>query len=167
MIRVRTDLTDDLAERLIEVAGKTMNWSAVARAIGKDRSTVWRWRKLAQKGVEPYAMVFDLARDAMWEHAERLLADIEGDEGPKSWQAKAWILERSMPDVFGMVPALRPDVVEETVTTSKESRLEVLEQAFGVAVEGKSADQDPEEVDVRALQDRIAELESKLEAAGG
>lgn len=163
MSHARTDLTDEVATRLIDVAGKTMNWAAVARAIGKDRSTIWRWRKLAERGEEPYAHVFALAYEAISEHQMRLLQEMEEYEGPVSWQAKAWLLERSMPDVWGMVPALRPDVVEEGVTTSKESRLDALEQALDVALPDAAPDDE-----LAQLRARIAELEAqRAEAADG
>lgn len=120
-------LDDDTWRVLVDTMGATMRWSAAADAAGISRQTMRVWRRRAESGEEPYARLVTEMKQAKAGHQRYLMEQLQ-EQGERSWQAVAWLLERTAPEEYGMVAALRPETAEGMVETSRESRLAQLRE---------------------------------------
>lgn len=115
---------------LIDAMRRTMRWSLAAQAAGIGVETLRGWRRRGESGEEPYATLLAQLLQAKAERQAELMSDLD-ELGTRSWQAKAWLLERTAPEEFGMVSALRPEIEEAQQATSRESRLAQLREHWG------------------------------------
>lgn len=118
-----TKLTPQVQERICGglVNGGTIE--AAAGAAGVDERTFYRWVARGETGEEPYCQFCQAVQKARDEAEQRLLSII-ADAAPDTWQAAAWILERSRPQRWGR---RNPDVaiqnnVQVNIAESEEWR---------------------------------------------
>lgn len=115
---------------LVAMMRKTMRHNLAADAAGISRATMRRWMRRGEAGEEPFASLLTDMLKAKAERQAEIMEEIH-DQGRDSWQALAWQLERSAPEEFGMVSALRESATDETQVTSRESRRAKLREMWG------------------------------------
>lgn len=85
-------LTSEILEKLYNYVRMALPLDQACRLAGINPSTYYLWKKRASEGTEPEYLEFIEKLDACQAEAQaKLVQDIQLD---KSWQSKAWILER-------------------------------------------------------------------------
>jgi transposase len=126
----RPNLIDEpTVATLLRVMRQTMRHTLAADAAGISRETMRRWLRRGETGEEPYATVRRKMMKAKAERQAELIAKLDA-HGESQWPALAWQLERTAPEEFGMVSALRKAEDSDLATTSRESRMAQLREAF-------------------------------------
>ena len=93
------------------------NYILVAcEAAGISTPTFYEWTTRAGEGKEPYLTFLAELKKAEAEAEAKRLAKI-GVAGDKSWQANAWILERTKPQKYGQIQR-----IHQTVELSAETK---------------------------------------------
>ena len=95
-------LNKQISDRLVEAAAAGMKREACAHYAGIDPSTLYRWINYGREGRPAYRAFYRRLEKARAQAERRLLEKIE-DAASSSWQACAWILERSFG--YGKNPA--------------------------------------------------------------
>ena len=72
-----------------------------AQAAGIDPRAFVNWMNWGEAGKEPYVQVYESVKKARGEMERRNLTIIT-KASDKSWQAAAWLLERTSPERFGV-----------------------------------------------------------------
>lgn len=110
-----TDCTPDVIAIIAKARGAGLSWTRSAAKVGLSHTTMQTWRARAETGEEPYASFLAACEKARTEWVERQLASIEV-AGEDSWQARAWLLERTEPDDFGRRDRIEADVRADVKT---------------------------------------------------
>lgn len=95
-----TKLTDELALRLVD-ALMVLPIKLACESVGVTEQSYHAWAKRADAGEEPFATFFSLAREARAKFVRDQVEAILGSRSaPGNWKAKAWYLERCLPEHF-------------------------------------------------------------------
>ena len=115
-----------LSQRVVDIICKYLsqgNYLTVAcEAAGIDTVTLRRWAARAEDGEEPYVAVVQQLKEAEAK-AEALRLSRIDKAGDKSWQALAWILERTKPQKYGQTTRVHSVVELAPETKDYLSRL--------------------------------------------
>ena len=111
---------DDLrAKRLVEAVRSGLSRRGVAGRTGISKSLLQEWLARGLAGEQPYADLLDRVKEAEAEVEQRRIAVVQQAADDGTWQAAAWMLERTMPEEY----ALRKPTEQEVATpTEEESR---------------------------------------------
>jgi hypothetical protein len=153
-------LTPEFTEKFAEVIGKCLYMSIASEAMGVNRQTPPRWIREAdihikQSHPDGDDCTVNCDEDIVAKRAfsiavktavanskvEKLDSIDKAGNNPRNWTAKAWILERTDPDNFGM--RNRTDVKvsgsvnhRHTLDTSKRAKLlEIAQKSQQLAIE--------------------------------
>lgn len=94
-----SELTPELAETIVEILRGHAYRDTAARAVGIDRSTLWRWMKRGEE--ESEGLYFEFCNAVKRAEALAEADALKGLMYAGEWQALAWILERKFPDRYG------------------------------------------------------------------
>jgi len=89
-----TACTPDVQDKIIACVKLGMSIRRTAPIVGISRTTLDNWRVMAQGGVQPYADFWKRYEAAKVE-GEAFFLGIIASAAPKTWQAAAWMLERT------------------------------------------------------------------------
>lgn len=94
-------LTYDLVEKAVEMKSHGLSNADICRGLGVSETAFYNWLREPDNRVK-LALV-DGLRKAEAEYKEQLLQTIwkAASNGPQTWTAAAWLLERKYPDEFG------------------------------------------------------------------
>lgn len=98
---------------------------AAAGALGITQTTLYRWIQQGRAGVKPYCDLQEAIEIAESQFIVDSLAVIR-QAGEKSWQAIAWILERTHPDQFGQTV-----IIERQASKALEAFWRLAEERLG------------------------------------
>jgi hypothetical protein len=119
-----TKLTPERSKQMCDCARLSGTYDAACRAGGIDRTTLYRWLEKGKRGVEPYATFCQDFQTAYYQAEAQMLAVIKSAamgkgayEKNPTWQAAAWLLERSRnynKSGSGGLPLKAPAPIKET-----------------------------------------------------
>ena len=102
---------DDLrAKRIVDAVRAGLSRRGVAGRTGISEALLYDWLARGRDGESPFAELLERVKAAEAEVEQQRLVVIE-EAALKSWQAAAWLLERTQPNQYA-----RRDAVDETVT---------------------------------------------------
>lgn len=99
--RTKLELQPDLLDRIVDGFRQFGSVHMAAHYAGLDDQTVWNYLNRAEKDRGIFAELATKARQAQMEFAKRHLDNITRAAEQGTWQAAAWILERTLPDIYG------------------------------------------------------------------
>lgn len=108
-----------------------LSWMSAMELVGIPARTARRWRAQGEAGVEPYARLWEQARQVETEYLLEQLERVNKAADAGIWTAAAWNAERRRPHEFGLVAGLRAQVDAEASPTSQAARLATLAQHWG------------------------------------
>ena len=145
LVASNSKLSQHIVDIICEYLASGNYISVACEAAGIDTVTLRRWSVRAEEGEEPYVEFVRQLKEAEAK-AEALRLSRIDKAGDKSWQALAWILERTKPQKYGQttrvhsVVELAPET-KDYLARLAESRLrlqaaeiiegEVIEPATG------------------------------------
>jgi hypothetical protein len=100
LVGPKTLLTDDVADKLVQLLSAGNYVQVAARACGIARRTFAEWCQRGEQGEEPYASFAERIVEARAIGESRNVALI-ARAAADNWQAAAWMLERQYPDRWG------------------------------------------------------------------
>src|SRR3990167_9010608 len=94
-----TELTPELSDRIVAMVRTGVFYQDAAAAAGIHRTTLRTWIRRGSGGEEPYVQFAQDIELAFDQASARILTGI-AKAGKESWQALAWILERTRGETY-------------------------------------------------------------------
>jgi transposase len=135
-----TVCTIDVTARVCEHLRRGGYAVDAAVTAGIDESTFYDWMRRGKKGEEPFAQFAQSVKAAKRERVQALCEQISSDP---TWQAKAWLLERTDPKRFGRNDRVKLDAKVETVGGFKDAKSAALAmERMLAALKGMAEDEE-------------------------
>lgn len=103
----RTSIIDDaFTQRVCHRMRAGLRLESAVTAEGVERTTLYRWKRAAEEGSELHTTFFNATARARSEFEAEMLDAIRLQATPTQngdavdWKARAWLLERTMPEAY-------------------------------------------------------------------
>jgi hypothetical protein len=108
----KTRCTPQLQKQFCDALAKAHTFKNACVVAGISESAIYQWLAKGMSGEEPYAKFAELVQYA---RARGRVALVESIIADRDWRAKAWYLERILPEDFG--PVAHRVIVKEVPQT--------------------------------------------------
>ena len=109
----KTRCTSEIQKQFCDALAKSHTIKNACVVAGISESAFYQWLAKGMSGEEPYAKFVELVQSA---RARGRVALVESIITDRDWRAKAWYLERILPEDFG--PVLHRVIVKEVPQTT-------------------------------------------------
>lgn len=115
----KSKFTPKVREVLMEAVSKGATMSLACKSAGISIHTYTRWMRQGREGKKPYAQFVVDIEKAQGDRAQRWLEQIELAAYRGSWQAAAWLLERTEHESYGKrAPIVPVDQDDNDITVT-------------------------------------------------
>lgn len=132
-----TKLTSEVKEKFLQAIKLGLHYDDCCDYSGISRTTFYDWKNRKEK---KFLDFLDALKEAESTAKAKLIGDLQKD---RSWQSKAWILERRWPDSWGRKEKLQVDskseidvninsIAEELRKLPKNELLKIARKAAGI-----------------------------------